>query len=418
MDTDIAKQIYNPIPLPNLHEQSKLTNHDTDKDQDTDDDDKPKQIKLGVCKFKNIGGITCYINSILHILQQIPIFAGYISQIKFKESILKKINNKVKKNPDINPDEEIRNYVIFELFRLFKISFENDDSAITPNTFKILIGKKNDMWNEFNHQDSQEFFTFLISQLEEEAGVKSRFIPGFIFKEFTHMTIDQSLRTIISTDSFCRFQSREFSPIKYMFDGLIENNRRCMCCQSSVVRYEPYLTLPLAIPIKNKDDILKTFTIYDSLNHMILEEQFDDDNKMVCEMCGLKNKSFCKTLIWKSPKILVLHIKRFLVNSFGMPTQKLTNNILYPYKDFDLSTYFNPASPFKNQSKYDLIGVNIHQAFGFGGNVNSGHYTSLCKNIFNNKWYLFNDSHDVKMPLFESHLQNSNAYLLFYYRHD
>ena len=34
--------------------------------------------KLHVCRFESINGITCYINSILHILQQIPIFSEYI----------------------------------------------------------------------------------------------------------------------------------------------------------------------------------------------------------------------------------------------------------------------------------------------------------------------------------------------------
>ena len=36
------------------------------------------------------------------------------------------------------------------------------------------------MWDEMNHQDSQEFLTFLISTLEEEIGEKVEFIPGGI----------------------------------------------------------------------------------------------------------------------------------------------------------------------------------------------------------------------------------------------
>ena len=42
-------------------------------------------------------------------------------------------------------------------------------------------GKKNDMWIERSQQDSQEFFNFLISQLEEEVGMKCDFIPGANF---------------------------------------------------------------------------------------------------------------------------------------------------------------------------------------------------------------------------------------------
>ena len=164
--------------------------------------------------------------------------------------------------------------------------------------------------------------------------------------------------------------------------------------------------------------MIKTFNIYECLDHMIKEEQLDDDNKMNCEMCGLRNRAYSQSLLWKTPKVLVLHIKRFLVNSYGITSQKITNNVEYPITNLDLEKYFDPTSPYKNSSKYDLIGINIHQAFGYGGNINSGHYTSIVKNIMNNNWYLYNDSNPLKMALTKEHLQNQNAYMLFYYRHD
>lgn len=379
-------------------------------------------IKFGVSKYKNIMGITCYMNSILHILQQVPIFMEYISQAKFRDTIMKKIDHQIKtKGQDDNyelREKLLKDYVIFELFRLFKISLENDDSAITPTSFKRVIGTKNDMWNEYNHQDSQEFFTFLISQIEEEAGMKSTFIPGLNYKDPLPMTFDDSIHNLIASNSWIQFQSREYSPLKNMFDGLIETNKRCMCCENKVFRYEPFVTLGLSIPIKEKQEILKSFDIYECLDHMVKEEQLDSDNKMNCEMCGLKNRGHTKSLLWKSPKVLVLHIKRFLVNSYGVTTQKLNNNIVYPIYDLDISKYFNPASPYKNQSKYDLVGINLHQSFGHGGNINFGHYTSIVKNIMNNNWYLYNDSSPLKMAYTKENLQNPNAYLLFYYRQD
>lgn len=388
-----------------------------------DEVEKEEPIKFGTSKFKNIMGITCYMNSILHILQQVPTFMEYISQAKFRDTIIQKIDHqiKTKKLEDNyeNREELIKQFVIFELFRLFKISLENDDSAITPTSFKRVIGTKNDMWNEYNHQDSQEFFTFLVSQLEEEVGMKTTFIPGLNFKEeIKSIGFDESIANILASSSWSQFQSREYSPLKNMFDGLIETRRKCMCCESKSTRYEPFITLGLSIPIKDKQDIIKSFDIYECLDHMTKEEQLDPDNKMNCEMCGLKNQGHTKSLLWKSPKLLVLHIKRFLVNSFGIPTQKLNNDVIYPIKDLDLSKYFDPASPHKSQSKYDLIGINLHQSFGHGGNINYGHYTSIVKNIMNNNWYLYNDSNALKMAYTKDNLQNPNTYLLFYYRHD
>jgi ubiquitin carboxyl-terminal hydrolase 3 len=389
---------------------------------DTEDE---KEIKYGVSKYKNIMGITCYMNSILHILQQIPIFTEYITQAKFKDSVIYKIEKQIKSKQFDNLESEyyareelLKKNVIFELFRLFKISLENDDSAITPTTFKKLIGTKNDMWNELNHQDSQEFFTFLISQLEEEVGMKSIFLPGLNYKDFVNINIHESLKNIIATNSCNRFQSREYSPLKNLFDGLCESNRKCMCCNNKSVLYEPFVTLALSVPIKDSKDMIKTFNIYDCLDHMTKEEQLDDDNKMNCEMCGLQNRAHSQSLLWKTPKVLVLHIKRFLVNSYGITSQKITNSVEYPITNLDLEKYFDPTSPYKSSSKYDLIGINIHQAFGYGRNINSGHYTSIVKNIMNNNWYLYNDANKLKQIFTNEHLQDQNAYMLFYYRHD
>jgi ubiquitin C-terminal hydrolase len=171
--------------------------------------------------------------------------------------------------------------------------------------------------------------------------MKSKFLPGLNYKEFNQQnSIEESLKNIIATDSSNKFQSREYSLLKNLFDGLFETNLRCMCCNTKSVSYEPFVTLALSVPIKLKQDMFKTFTIYECLDHMITEEQLDADNKMNCEMCGLKNRGHSQSLLWKTPKILVLHIKRFFVNSFGIPTQKITNNVEYPITNLDLEKYF------------------------------------------------------------------------------
>jgi ubiquitin C-terminal hydrolase len=380
-------------------------------------------IKYGTCKFKNIMGITCYMNSILHILQQVPVLVDYILQVKFRDTIIQKIDHQIKtkklENICENQEELIKQFVIFELFRLFKISHDNDDQSITPTSFKNIIGTKNDMWNEYNHQDSQEFFTFLVSQLEEEVGMKSTYIPGLNFKDKNQeINFNNSIHNIMATSSWVQFQSSDYSPLKNIFDGLIETNHICMYCESKIIKYEPFITIGLSIPIKNNIDIDKSFDIYQCLDNMIKNEQLDSNNKMKCEMCGLKNQASTKSLFWKTPKLLVLHIKRFSVNSFGIPIQKINNNVTYPIKDLDLSKYFNPFSPYKTHSKYDLIGINLHQSLGHDENINCGHYTSIVKNKTNNNWYLYNDSNNLEMIYTKEKLQNPNTYLLFYYRHD
>ena len=50
-------------------------------------------IKLGVSKFNNINGVTCYMNSILAILQQLPICSDYYLTLKFKDALSQNCEN-------------------------------------------------------------------------------------------------------------------------------------------------------------------------------------------------------------------------------------------------------------------------------------------------------------------------------------
>ena len=48
----------------------------------------------------------------------------------------------------------------------------------------------------------------------------------------------------------------------------------------------------------------------------------------------------------KTPKILVLHIKRFEINDYGIPVRKITNKVNYPIINLDIEKYINKDSPF------------------------------------------------------------------------
>ena len=371
-------------------------------------------IKVGCCRYSNIMGITCYMNSILHILQQVPSFMDYICNLKFKDVIIKKSNG----------SQKMQDFIITHLYILLKNSIKHEDGVITPETFKMSIGKKNDMWNEYNHQDSQEFFNFLISTLEEEVGVKAHYIAGLNFDDvisddvISDYSLSDALCCIQQTESWTRFQIREYSLFKNMFDGFLENTQKCAYCNIKNSSYEPFLTLGLPIPIKTKKDLTKSYNILECIEHLTHEEQLDMDNMITCDMCGLKTKAFNKTQLWKTPKILVFHIKRFIINDYGIAAHKITNNVNYPIKNLDLERFFNPASPYKSSSKYDLIGVNLHQEFGHKKNINAGHYTTMVKNMINNNWYLYNDSNPLKKITSRDDIKSSNAYMLFYYKHD
>jgi ubiquitin C-terminal hydrolase len=366
---------------------------------------------LGISKYNNINGVSCYMGSILHILQQIPIFADYI----YNRSYIDNLQNKYK------TEEKMKTTVIYELWRLFDASMNNNNISITPSSFKKVIGMRNEMWNEHRHQDSQEFFSFLISSLEDELGTKTKFIPGGIscndvisYSDISYSDIIKDATTqFLAHMSWENFQAKEYSVLKNMFNGMTHLQNKCSCCGNTSNTFEPFTSLQIAIPINEKSSRLTEFTLEECLDIFIKEEQLDRNNMYTCDLCGVKNRSYKKTLIWRKPKVLVIHLKRFLTNNYGVRTQKIVNMVKYPMYDFDINKYINSESNYVNDSKYNLIGVNLHQEFGNG--INMGHYTSLVKNRYDNNWYLFNDSKEPILITKEEQIYDKSAYLLFYY---
>ena len=67
----------------------------------------------------------------------------------------------------------------------------------------------------------------------------------------------------------------------------------------------------------------------------------------------------------------------------GVCREKISDFIDFPVEGLDLSNYVvGPIDP-ANPPVYDLYAVSHHSG-GMGG----GHYTAVCKNALNNKWYV------------------------------
>ena len=115
---------------------------------------------------------------------------------------------------------------------------------------------------------------------------------------------------------------------------------------------------------------------------------FDNDNLYNCELCGFKNRAFTTRLLWRTPKILIIHIKRFLVDNFGNRTKKLINNVKYPIYDLDISKYICDDSDYKSKSKYNKFrkhGIEIFFMKNYfeqlGVDITKEEYYTLFKDI-------------------------------------
>jgi len=123
-----------------------------------------------------------------------------------------------------------------------------------------------------------------------------------------------------------------------------------------------------------------------------------------------KKTFFVKKLdIWKAPKIVVFHLKRFIYLNSTI-TDKITTYVNFPFNlqlaDYVLST-----------ERRDCLDYKLYAVCNHLGNVSgSGHYTTYFYHQTESKWYIANDG--IVDEMSSENIITNDAYLLFYNRQE
>ncbi|OTB08608.1 hypothetical protein M426DRAFT_262093 [Hypoxylon sp. CI-4A] len=136
------------------------------------------------------------------------------------------------------------------------------------------------------------------------------------------------------------------------------------------------------------------------------EEILSEQDMWYCPRCKDHRRASKKFDLWKTPDILIIHLKRF--SSSGFRRDKLEVLVDFPLEDLDITSRVLQKEDGK-QEVYDLIGVDCHWG-GLGG----GHYTAHAKNFVDGEWYTYNDSSVTRASV--DKIVDASAYLLFYRR--
>ncbi|KAI0128921.1 hypothetical protein BJ170DRAFT_682707 [Xylariales sp. AK1849] len=147
-------------------------------------------------------------------------------------------------------------------------------------------------------------------------------------------------------------------------------------------------------------------SLYNCLDEFEREEVLSEQDTWYCPRCKTHQRAAKKFDLWKTPDILVVHLKRF--SSSGWRRDKLDVLVDFPIEGLDLTKRVLHKEDGKDEL-YDLIGVDCHWG-GLGG----GHYTAHAKNFVDNQWYSYNDSSVSRTSA--DRIVDSSAYLLFYRR--
>jgi ubiquitin carboxyl-terminal hydrolase 4/11/15 len=96
-------------------------------------------------------------------------------------------------------------------------------------------------------------------------------------------------------------------------------------------------------------------------------EQLDESEAWYCPQCKKHQCAYKKLDVWKLPKILIVHLKRFQYSRYNR--EKIDTEITIPVR------HFSPNDRLANQKHepiaYDLIAISQHM-----GGLGSGHYTA------------------------------------------
>tara|TARA_B100000963_G_C22620313_1_gene669600 strand:+ start:1565 stop:2569 length:1005 start_codon:yes stop_codon:yes gene_type:complete len=328
-------------------------------------------------KYKNKGlsglvnmGNTCWLNSATQLLSNVLPLTEYFMENKYKE--------------DINYSKKEYKFLKEWIKLLHGLWTEN--CIIKPLSYHKHFYHFYD-GGLYEQEDSEEGLSKILDLLHEsvsyEVDIKHNGKP----KNKTDRLMIESIKAW--ENNF----KKGYSKIVELFYGQYLSEVKCLNCGHCSNTFDPFSIIQLSL------DNHYT-TLEDSLNHFVQSEKLDTEYNWKCDNCNANDESEKKILLWKSPKVLLIQLKRFdFLNAC-----KLQNNIKFPFHNLELSKYIEGYD--KTESTYDLCGIIEHI-----GGINGGHYISHILNS-NKKWYTYNDE-NVKESSIES-IKNRQAYILCY----
>ena len=269
----------------------------------------------------------------------------------------------------------------------------SDTTPIRPISFRKSLGVFAPKYLSRFQEDSHDYYLALIDTLHKSLrlSIDNISISG-------NPTTDYQRRKFNAFHHYKKhLELYGYSFVNDVFDGQYESIVKCLNCEELSYTYEEFVDLSVEIP-KN----LQMPTLYDCLDAFISIEKLQGETKYQCDKCKKSQDALKQLKIWKFPKVLIIHLKRFTQLQMK-GSQK--NNIFVKYPMILNVTKYLPHDPSKNVTLYDLKGVVNHS-----GSLQGGHYTSIVKNGDN--WYFCNDAHISKCS--PNKVVNGGAYMLFY----
>jgi len=331
----------------------------------------------GASGLRNIGN-TCFMNSVIQCLSNTKLLTNYL----LNDEHVRDINTS---------NSSMKGSLIKAFATVIKSLWKSNGRVVDPSSLKGAVQRFAPRFSGYNQEDSQEFLRYLLEGLHEDVNrVLTKPQP-------IHSEIDSSLSVCEQAmEAWKRYIRRDDSHLVDLFVGQLKSTLRCSHCNHESVTFEPFWDLSLGIPSKTGE-----VSLLDCLDSFTKEETLDGDEMPTCEQCKTRRKSTKRYTLYRLPKILVVHLKRFSPSERSR--NKLSTTVTFPLTGFNLSRYTDSVS----NSSYNCYAISNHS-----GTLYSGHYTAFAKHSQSGQWHSYNDSRVSKCS--SSNVISNEAYLLFF----
>ncbi|XP_066448744.1 ubiquitin carboxyl-terminal hydrolase 50 isoform X2 [Eleutherodactylus coqui] len=321
-----------------------------------------KRKDKGVTGLCNLGN-TCYMNAVIQCLSCTSPMVEYFFSWQFEAFMARE-----KKE-------------LLEAFsNLMTNMWFGKDRNLSPVDFLSVMRNIHPPFGKRSQQDAQEFLIYTLNALHEDLTKKDK-----------KRSSDNA-----GSSSGARVNASE-SPISRLLQGVLKQTTTCLKCGQTNHRDDTFTVLSL--PIASADET----SLQECLECFFQQVTLTKMDKIFCSLCKTKQDTSVKGEIWKLPKILILHLKRFEYK--GHVKRKLKTNVDFPLNNLDVSPFLSSVNV-KHQ-KYKLYAVVNHF-----GELDYGHYTAFCKHPGTKEWNAFDDIRHFRIS--ELTVQTSSAYILFY----